>query len=218
MVPHQRFLLAQQLAHSAFREDAVARVSEAIAARLQPYAEAIARLDTIPGVGRRIAETLVAQVGTDMSRFPTAAHLASWAGICPGNHARGQTPERPHPTRQSLAARGPRRGRPCRGAQQADGPGRAVSPLLLRRGKTRAIVAVGHTILVIASQLLKAGTGYQELGAQYFAERHRGPQLLERDTRRPCCEVVPRGVAVRCPASAAPRPRALLRGGLTAAK
>ena len=88
MGPHQRFLLAQQLAHSAFREDAVARVSEAIAARLQPYAEAIARLDTIPGVGRRIAETLVAQVGTDMSRFPTAAHLASWAGICPGNHAR----------------------------------------------------------------------------------------------------------------------------------
>src|SRR5215212_11409202 len=83
---HQRFLLAQQLAHIDYLEGAIAQVSAEIAERLRPFEPALDRLDTIPGVGRRIAEILLAEVGPDVSRFPSAAHLASWAGMCPGTH------------------------------------------------------------------------------------------------------------------------------------
>ncbi len=152
----------------------MARVSEEIAARLQPHEEAIARLDTIPGVGRRIAETLVAEIGTDMSRFPSAAHVASWAGICPGNHASagkrlsGRTRHGNPWLRAALVEAGHAAGHSKRtylGAQ--------YRRLLLRRGKQRAIVALGHAILVIAYHVLKTGLKYQDLGAQYFDERHR---------------------------------------------
>jgi transposase len=83
--PHQRFLLAQQLMHLDSLEALIERVSAEIAERLRPYEALLVRLQTIPGVGRRTAEVLVAELGVDLSRFPTAAHLASWAGVCPGN-------------------------------------------------------------------------------------------------------------------------------------
>jgi transposase len=83
---HQRFLVAQQLDHLDFLDERIAQVSAEIASRTQPLAATVAQLDTIPGVGQRTAEVLVAEVGTDMQRFPTADHLASWAGMCPGNH------------------------------------------------------------------------------------------------------------------------------------
>jgi transposase len=83
--PHQRFLVARQLAHLDFLDEAIDQVSTEIRERTAPFADAIERLDTIPGVGRRTAEILVAEIGTDMGRFPTAAHLASWAGMCPGS-------------------------------------------------------------------------------------------------------------------------------------
>jgi transposase len=83
---HQRFLVAEQLAHLDYLDDAIERVSAEIAERLRPFDAVLTRLQTIPGVGRRGAEILVAEVGTDMSRFPTAAHLAAWAGMAPGNH------------------------------------------------------------------------------------------------------------------------------------
>jgi transposase len=86
MGPHQRFLLAEQLSHIDTLDDAIERVSGEVAERVLPFESEIERLDAIPGVGRRTAEALVAEIGTDMSRFPTAAHLASWAGMCPGNH------------------------------------------------------------------------------------------------------------------------------------
>ena len=82
---HQRFLLARQLAHIDFLDAAIAEVSGEITARLRPFETELERLATIPGVGQRTAEVLVAEIGTDMGRFPTAAHLASWAGMCPGN-------------------------------------------------------------------------------------------------------------------------------------
>jgi transposase len=82
---HQRFLLAQQLAHVDFLDEQIARLDAEVAERTRPFEEAVARLDTIPGVSRRIAETLVAEVGVVLDRFPTPGHLASWAGMCPGN-------------------------------------------------------------------------------------------------------------------------------------
>jgi transposase len=84
--PHQRFLVAQQLAHLDALDELIGRVSEEIAARLRACEAVLRRLDTIPGVGRQAAEVLVAEVGPDARRFPTAGHLASWAGMCPGHH------------------------------------------------------------------------------------------------------------------------------------
>jgi transposase len=83
---HQRFLLAQQLGHLESLEELIEHLNAEVQERLHPFDEAIDRLDTIPGVGRRTAEILVAEIGLDMTRFPTAAHLASWAGMCPGNN------------------------------------------------------------------------------------------------------------------------------------
>ena len=84
---HQRCLIPRHLAQIDTLNAAIMQVSAEIAARVRPLEEIIVRLDTIPGIGRSIAEALVAELGTDMTRFPSAKHLASWAGMCPGNHA-----------------------------------------------------------------------------------------------------------------------------------
>ncbi|MCL6444221.1 MAG: transposase [Alicyclobacillus sp.] len=84
--PHQRKLLAIQLQHIDELDELIEEVSTEIARRMRPFEEDLACLEGIPGVGRKAAELILAEVGTDMSRFPTAAHLASWAGLCPGNH------------------------------------------------------------------------------------------------------------------------------------
>jgi transposase len=136
--------------------------------------EAIARLMTIPGVGRRTAELLVAEIGTDMSRFATVRHLGAWAGMAPGNHESGGK-------RKSGRTR---KGSPWlrRGlVEAAKAAGRTKETYLssqyqrlkARRGARRAAVAVGHTILGIAYYLLLRGTTYQELGGNYFDERDR---------------------------------------------
>jgi transposase len=84
--PHQRFLIAQQLAHIDFLDEAIEQVNAEIEERMEPFADELDRLDSIPGVGRRAAEEIIAQIGVDMSRFPSHRHLASWAGMCPGNN------------------------------------------------------------------------------------------------------------------------------------
>jgi transposase len=84
--PHQPFLLARQLAHIDYLEALIEEVSAEITERMCPFEAALEHLDTIPGVGRRIAEVIVAEIGLDLERFPGLAHLASWAGMCPGNN------------------------------------------------------------------------------------------------------------------------------------
>jgi len=84
--PHHRFLLAEQLCHIEALDEAIGRVSAEIAGRLEAQEAAVQRLLTIPGMGRRTAEVILAEVGAEMDRFPSAAHLASWAGMCPGQH------------------------------------------------------------------------------------------------------------------------------------
>ncbi len=172
--PHQRFLLAQQLAHIAFLETSIAQVSTEIAERLRPCQEALTRVDAIPGVGQRTAETLLAEIGTDMTRFPSARHLASWAGLCPGNNESagkrlsGRTRKGSPWVRAALVE-----------AAQAAGHtkgtylGALYQRLAARRGKKRATVAVAHAILVIAYHLLHRREDYRDLGAMYFDERDR---------------------------------------------
>jgi transposase len=177
--PHQRFLLARQLAHIDFLDAAIAEVSAQITERLRPFAPELQRLVTIPGVGRRTAEVLLAEIGTDMRRFPTPAHLASWAGMCPGNdesagkRRSGKTRKGSPWLRSALieAARAAGRSKQTYLAAQ-------YHRLAARRGTKRAAVAVGHTILVIAYHLLSEDDIYRDLGDRYFDERDR--QAVER--------------------------------------
>ena len=120
---HHSFLLTEHLSMLEYLDEAIAHVSAEIDQHLTAEHEAIALLDTIPGVGQRAAEILIAEIGTDMSRFPSAKHLASWAGMCPGNHESGGK-RLSGKTRKGepLAAAGPRRNCPCRVQNEADLP------------------------------------------------------------------------------------------------
>lgn len=84
--PHQRFLFAQQLKHIDFLNEAIDQVSLEIEERLRPFSECLQRLDSIPGIAQRTAECLVAEIGTDVAPLLSLGHLASWAGMCPGNN------------------------------------------------------------------------------------------------------------------------------------
>ena len=176
---HQRFMLAEQLAHIDFLDASIDRVSAEVAERVRPDADAIERLDAIPGIGRHVAEALVAEIGTDMERFPTAHHLASWAGMCPGNHESagkrqsGKT-RKGSPWLRALLVQAAHAAARTKGTYLAA----QYRRLAARRGKSRAAVAVGHTILVIAFHLLQRGTTYHDLGPGYFDERDR--QHVER--------------------------------------
>ena len=174
MEAHQRFLLTEQLCHIDALDEGIARVSGEIAERMRPFADALERLDTIPGIGQRMAEILVAEIGTDMRRFPSAAHLASWAGMCPGNQESagkrktGRTRKGNVWLRAALieSAHSLGRGRGTYLAAQ-------YRRLTARRGKKKAAVALGHSVLVIVYHLLSRGEVYHDLGVQYFDEGRR---------------------------------------------
>jgi transposase len=172
--PHQQFLLAQQLAHIDYLDAAVERVSAEIAERLRPFDETLVRLETIPGVGRRVAEIVAAELGLDVTRFPSAAHLAAWAGVAPGNHeSAGKrlsgTTRKGSPWLRTALVEAAQAAARTKGTYLA-AQYRRLAP---RRGQKRAVVAVAHTILVIIYHLLRDQTTYQELGASYFDERER---------------------------------------------
>jgi transposase len=171
---HQRFLLTQHLAHIDYLDEAIECVSEEVRERLRPFEAELARLETIPGVARRGAEIILAEIGPEMSRFPTAAHLAAWAGMAPGNNESagkrysGKTRKGSPWLRTLLVEAGQAAGRTKDTYLAAQ-----YRRLGARRGKKRAAAAVGHTILVIVYHLLKRRTTYQELGGGYFDERDR---------------------------------------------
>ncbi len=176
---HQRFLIARQLAHIDALDDLIADLDREIAERMRPFAALIARLDTIPGVGERTAQVILAEVGPEVSRFESAAQLASWAGLCPGNQESagkrksGKTRKGNRSLRAALveAAKSAGRGKTYVAAQ--------YHRLVARRGPAKAAVAVAHTLLVIAYHLLRDSDAvYQDLGVRYFDERDR--QATER--------------------------------------
>jgi transposase len=161
---HHRFLLGMLMDQVKFLEAQIgkfsARIEEVMPA---PFAEAIERLDTIPGIDRRAAENVIVEIGSDMGQFPSAGHLASWVGVCPGNN-------------ESAGKR--KSGRTTKGnkwlrvvlVQCAWAASRAVGThlrqlygrLVGRRGKKRALVAVAHRLLLIVYNVLKKGQVYQE--------------------------------------------------------
>ncbi|MDQ5853732.1 MAG: IS110 family transposase [Chloroflexota bacterium] len=172
--PHHSFLLAELLVQIDALEEAEARVTAELDTRLQAEADALAYLDTIPGVNQRIAQIIIAEIGTDMGRFPSAKHLASWAGICPGNHESagkrrsGKTRKGSRWLRQALTEA-------AHGASHTKKTYLAALDhrIAARRGKKKAVIAVAHAILVIVYCLLSRQEPYRELGANYFDERER---------------------------------------------
>jgi transposase len=171
---HQRFLVAQQLAHLDYLDEAIERLSTEIGERLRPFEATLTQLETIPGVGRRAAEIIAAEMGTDLSRFPSAAHLAAWAGMAPGNNEsagkrRSGKTRKGNPHLRTLLVETGQAASRTKGTYLAA----QYRRLAARRGQRRAAVAVGHTILGIIYYLLKRGTTYQELGGDYFDERDR---------------------------------------------
>src|SRR6266699_3711475 len=168
---HHRFLLAEHLKHLSELQEAISRLSTEIAERLRPYEELLVRLETIPGVKRRLAEIILAEIGPDMQRFPSAQHLASWAGMCPGNHESGG---------KRLSGK-TRKGSPWLRSALVEAAHAAIHSkdsylsaqyqrLSLRRGGKKATIAVGHTLLVIIYQLLSQDKDYEELGGNFFDE------------------------------------------------
>ena len=171
ITPGQRALLGQQLAHVEYLDRAIAELAALIATQMAPYQAEAARLQTTTGIDTRTAEALIAELGVDMAVFPSDRHCASWVGLCPGNNESagkrktGKTRKGNKWLRSALvaAAWAATHTRTYLGAQ--------YHRLARRRGKKKAIVAVAHSLLVIAYHILKEGTVYRELGHDYFDKR-----------------------------------------------
>ena len=181
---HQRYLVSRQLNHIDYLEQEIAECGLEIQRRLAPDQQHLAALCTIPGVGQRTAECILAEIGTDMSRFPSHRHLASWAGLCPGNHESagkrlsGRTRNGNRALREMLVEAALAAARTRNTYLSA-----LYHRLAARRGGKRAVVAVAHAILVIAYHLLADGGVYVDLGPNYFDHRARA-KVQARLTRR----------------------------------
>jgi len=181
---HQRFLIAHQLAHLDGLHELIEQLSQEIAERLRPFHDKLERLDGITGVGLRTVEVFLAEIGTDVARFPSAAHLASWVGLCPGNNESagkrksGKVRKGDVWLRTALieAAQAASRSKDTYLASQ-------YHHLAARRGKKKAIVAVAHSILRIVWHLLEHDCTYVDLGSRYLEERDR-QQIQRRLVRR----------------------------------
>lgn len=170
LTEHHRFLLQQLLGQYDFLEKEIARTSERLGAVAPPsFRAAVEQLDAVAGVGERGAKALLAETGTDMSRFPTHKHLASWAGQCPGNHESagkrrsGKTPAANRHLDAVLTEMAHAAVRTKNSYFKAQ-----YHRLAGRRGKKRAIGAVKHSLLVTVYFMLRDNKPYKDLGVDYF--------------------------------------------------
>ena len=169
---HHALLIRLALAHLAQLEASIAELDAQLDRVIFPFAQARDRLDTITGVGKRAAECMIAEIGVDMSVFPTAAHLASWAGRCPGNNVTGGKRRSGKPTKGNRWLADVLTECAWAAARSRDTYLSAQYWRLARRiGKKKVAVAVGHSILVIAWHLLTDNCDYQDLGGDYFVRR-----------------------------------------------
>lgn len=181
---HHRFMLQLLMEQENNLDKAIDQLVCRIDAMVRPNEEVIRRLSTIPGVDRLSAQLILAEIGTDMSRFRTAAHIASWAGMCPGNNESagkrksGKTRKGSRWLRRTLT-------QAAWAASHSKGTYLQAQfrRLVGKRGKKRALVAVGHSILVIIYTMLKKQTDFQDLGADYF-DRQNPARLTKYLVRR----------------------------------
>jgi len=167
--PLQRRLFESVISHIDDMTKRINEMSNIIGDYLKGYEDAIAQIVELPGIGRLSAEMIIAEIGVDMTRFPTAAHLCSWAGLCPGNNesagkrTSGRTPKGNKKLKVTLVQ--------C--ATVAKGMKKSFfsaqyQRLVVRRGKNRATVAVTHSMLIAIYHILKTGEPFRDLGADYF--------------------------------------------------
>ena len=184
---HQRFMLDSLIRLIEELEDEIEGLDEEVEKRMRPFRAAVALLDEIPGIGTLTAETVLAETGIDMSRFPTAAHFASWAKLCPGNNESGG--------KRHYASTGA--GNPylrtalIEAALGAVRAGRTkpnffsarYQRLAARRGPKRAAMAVAHSMLIAIYHMLKDGEHFRDLGPHYHDEQRR-ERVVKRTVQR----------------------------------
>jgi transposase len=194
--PHHAFLVGQLLAHVDYLDEAITTVSEEIEARLAPFEAHLTRLDTVHGIARRTAEVIIAEIGVDMTVFPNEHHLASWAGMCPGNnesagkHKSGKTRKGDRWLRTALVEAAAAAIRTKDSALAA-----RYRRVMRHRGHKKAVVAVAHAMLRAVYHVLADGTPYRDPGPDYYDRRHahrvtrRAIELLERQGYRVVLEL-----------------------------
>ena len=182
--PLQRRLLAQIIDHIDDLNRRVAVLDEMVKGYMAEYEAAIAAIDEIPGIARRSAEVILAEIGTDMTRFPSAAHLCSWAGVCPGNHQ--SAGKRKHgkttkgcKTLKSILTQCAKSARTSKNSYFSA----QYQRISARRGKNRATIAVAHSILIAIYHVLKNNVSFHDLGSSYydtFNREHKIKSYLKR--------------------------------------
>jgi transposase len=182
---HHALIVGELLAHVDYLDEAITRLSTEIETRVAPFSEQVALLDTIVGVNQRAAEVILAEIGADMTRFPSHRHLASWAGRCPGNDESAGK-HRSGKTRKGSKWLGATLNECATSASRSKGTYFASQYARVkgRRGHQKAIGAVAHSILVIAYHVLSRRQSYTDLGPDYLLLRERSDAYKNRLVRQ----------------------------------
>jgi len=165
----QRQLIGKVIDHIDDMTRRIAELDDITKDYTQQYEVAIAALDEMPGVGRRSAEIIVAEIGLDMSRFPSAAHLCSWAGLCPGNHKsagrrkHGKT-TKGNTTLKTTLTQCAKAAQKCKTSYFSA----QYQRICVHRGKNRATIAVAHSMLIAIYHVLKNNVAFRDLGSDYY--------------------------------------------------
>jgi transposase len=174
---HHRFLLSLHLGHIDAIDQAIDKIDQEVEASLQPFCQAVGLVKTIPGVSQLAGQGIIAEIGSDMSRFPTCGHLISWAGLCPrsdesAGKRRSTRTRKGNPWLKTLLVQ-------CAWAATRTKATYLHAQFLSirsRRGARKAIVAVAASILTAVYHMLKNGTSYRDLGPQHLENRNKEAQ------------------------------------------
>jgi transposase len=182
--PHQQTMLGSMLKHIAWLDGQIDALGNEIDDRMRDSADIVVALDGISGIGKDSAQAIISEIGTDMSVFPSAGHLSSWAGLSPGNNESAGKKKKAK-TRKGNSTLRRKMVQCARAAARAKNTylGSLYARIAARRGANVACVAVARTILEICYYMIKDGTVYEDLGADYFTQRNR-EEIVKRSMKR----------------------------------
>ena len=177
--PLQRKLIAQIVDHIDDMTRRIADMDDLIKGYVEQYEAAIAAIDELPGIARRSAEVIIAEIGTEMNRFPSAAHLCSWVGVSPGNHqsagkrGHGKT-TKGNKALKSILSQCAKAAKSCKDSFFSAQYHRVAA----HRGKNRATIAVAHSMLIAIYHVLKNGVAFRDLGSNYYDSFNREHKIM----------------------------------------